>query len=62
MNGESATVFVVDDDPSVRRGLERLLRAAGYGGDVARMLPAIRITIAVHAFVGIVLIFAVLLG
>jgi FixJ family two-component response regulator len=25
-----ATVFVVDDDPSVRRGLERLLRAAGY--------------------------------
>jgi FixJ family two-component response regulator len=25
-----ATVSVVDDDPSVRRGLERLLRAAGY--------------------------------
>jgi FixJ family two-component response regulator len=25
-----ATVIVVDDDPSVRRGLERLLRAAGY--------------------------------
>lgn len=25
-----ATIFVVDDDPSVRRGLERLLRAAGY--------------------------------
>jgi FixJ family two-component response regulator len=25
-----ATVFVVDDDPSVRRGLERLLRSAGY--------------------------------
>jgi FixJ family two-component response regulator len=24
------TVFVVDDDPSVRRGLERLLRSAGY--------------------------------
>jgi FixJ family two-component response regulator len=23
-------VFVVDDDPSVRRGLERLLRAEGY--------------------------------
>jgi len=25
-----ATIFVVDDDPSVRRGLERLLRAVGY--------------------------------
>jgi len=25
-----ATVYVVDDDVSVRRGLERLLRAAGY--------------------------------
>jgi len=25
-----ATVFVIDDDPSVRRGLERLLRSAGY--------------------------------
>jgi FixJ family two-component response regulator len=24
------TVFVVDDDPSVRRGLERLLRSAGH--------------------------------
>lgn len=35
---------------------------AAAGGDAARMLPAIRITIAVHAFVGIVLIFAVLLG
>jgi FixJ family two-component response regulator len=27
---ESGTVFVVDDDASVRRGLERLLRSAGY--------------------------------
>lgn len=26
----SATVFVVDDDPSVRRGLERLLKSAGF--------------------------------
>jgi FixJ family two-component response regulator len=25
-----ATIFVVDDDPSVRRSLERLLRAAGH--------------------------------
>jgi FixJ family two-component response regulator len=24
------TVFVVDDDPSVRRGLDRLLRSAGF--------------------------------
>ena len=27
---EGPTVFVVDDDSSVRRGLERLLRSAGY--------------------------------
>lgn len=26
----AATVFVVDDDPSIRRSLERLLRAAGH--------------------------------
>ena len=25
------TVFVVDDDPSVRKGLRRLLKSAGYG-------------------------------
>ena len=25
-----ATIFVVDDDPSIRRSLERLLRAAGH--------------------------------
>jgi FixJ family two-component response regulator len=30
MNVQSATVFVVDDDPSVRRALARLLRAGGY--------------------------------
>lgn len=30
MNSDAATVFVVDDDPSVRRGLNRLLRSAGY--------------------------------
>jgi len=30
MNGEGRHVIVVDDDPSVRRGLERLLRSAGY--------------------------------
>jgi two-component system response regulator FixJ len=28
--GSVATVAIVDDDHSVRRGLERLLRAAGY--------------------------------
>lgn len=27
---DPATVFIVDDDPSVRRGLSRLLRSAGY--------------------------------
>jgi len=30
MSESEATVFVVDDDPSVRRGLERLLRTAGH--------------------------------
>jgi FixJ family two-component response regulator len=30
MNAQSATVFVVDDDLSVRRALTRLLRAGGY--------------------------------
>lgn len=30
MNPESATVYVVDDDASVRRALERLLRSEGY--------------------------------
>ena len=30
MNGGGKRVVVVDDDPSVRRGLERLLKSAGY--------------------------------
>jgi two-component system, LuxR family, response regulator FixJ len=30
VNEPEATVIVVDDDASVRRGLERLLRAVGY--------------------------------
>jgi FixJ family two-component response regulator len=30
MNPTGATIFVVDDDASVRRGLERLLRSAGW--------------------------------
>lgn len=30
MNSTDAIVFVVDDDPSVRKGLMRLLRASGY--------------------------------
>lgn len=28
---KEATIFVVDDDPSVRKGLRRLLKSAGYG-------------------------------
>jgi FixJ family two-component response regulator len=27
---EAATVFIVDDDPSIRRSLERLVRSDGY--------------------------------
>jgi len=30
MIADEATVFIVDDDSSVRRGLARLLRSAGY--------------------------------
>ncbi len=30
MSAHDAVIFVVDDDPSVRRGLARLLRSAGY--------------------------------
>ena len=30
MNNPNPTVFIVDDDPSVRKGLGRLLRASGY--------------------------------
>jgi FixJ family two-component response regulator len=30
MNSAAPIVFVVDDDPSVRRGVERLLRSAGH--------------------------------
>ena len=30
MTDGDALVFVIDDDPSVRRGLDRLLRAAGH--------------------------------
>jgi FixJ family two-component response regulator len=30
VNSGDTTVFVIDDDPSVRKGLSRLLRSAGY--------------------------------
>ena len=30
MSAEATTVFIVDDDPSVRRSLERLFRVAGH--------------------------------
>jgi FixJ family two-component response regulator len=30
MTGETSVVFVVDDDPAIRRALTRLLRAAGF--------------------------------
>lgn len=39
MNANEATVFVVDDDASVRRSLARLLRAAGWNVEV---LPTAR--------------------
>jgi len=29
--GKGTTIFVVDDDPSMRKGLRRLLKSAGYG-------------------------------
>jgi len=30
MNGQTPTVFLIDDDPSVQRGLSRLIRVAGF--------------------------------
>jgi len=30
MNGQTPTVFLIDDDPSARRGLSRLIRVAGF--------------------------------
>jgi FixJ family two-component response regulator len=34
MSSDAPTVFVVDDDPSVRRSLDRLLRSAGFNVEV----------------------------
>lgn len=34
MNDPAALVFIVDDDPSVRRALSRLLRSAGYRAEL----------------------------
>jgi FixJ family two-component response regulator len=34
MNNPNLTIFVVDDDPSVRIGLERLLRSTGYNVEI----------------------------
>jgi FixJ family two-component response regulator len=31
MSNSTSTIYVVDDDPSVRKGLRRLLKSAGYG-------------------------------
>ena len=33
MNKTDATIFIVDDDPSVRKGLLRLIRSAGWQGE-----------------------------
>src|SRR5512136_1940610 len=30
MTGKNTVVFIIDDDPSVRKGLSRLLRSMGY--------------------------------
>ena len=37
MTGGTPTVFIVDDDALVRRGVERLLRSAGFTAE--RLLP-----------------------
>lgn len=34
MNQPPPTIFIVDDDPSVRKGLLRLIRSAGWQGEV----------------------------
>ena len=34
MSDRSSVVYIVDDDPSVRRGISRLVRAAGYQAEV----------------------------
>jgi FixJ family two-component response regulator len=39
VNTDEAIVFVVDDDPSVRRSLERLLRTAGYPTETFESVP-----------------------
>jgi FixJ family two-component response regulator len=31
MSGQGATVFIVDDDPSIRDALDSLVRSAGFG-------------------------------
>jgi len=33
MTGTDATVFIVDDDPSVRKSLLRLIRLGGWQGE-----------------------------
>ena len=41
MSPSGVTMFVVDDDASVRRGLERLLRSAGWTVEVCASAKAI---------------------
>lgn len=50
MNDAAATVFVVDDDPSVRRSTERLVRSHGFGvrtfatgGEFLDFIAAVRV-------------------
>jgi FixJ family two-component response regulator len=39
MNKTDATIFIVDDDPSVRKGLLRLIRSTGWQGEAFASAP-----------------------
>ena len=55
MNGAGQLVVVIDDDPSVRRGLERLLRSAGYRVDAFASVHAMLACVALESVACLVL-------